>query len=36
LVGIYRKNPKNFRPEYCFHVPAIMFQRFPVLSCRIR
>jgi len=23
LVGNHRKNPKNFRWEYCFHVPVI-------------
>jgi hypothetical protein len=22
LAGIHRKNPKNFRPEYCFHAPV--------------
>jgi hypothetical protein len=36
-----RKNPKNFRSEYCFHVPAISGAflqdtvTFPYLSCRI-
>jgi hypothetical protein len=35
------KNPNNFRPEYCFHIPAIsgVFLRdtvtFSHLSCRI-
>jgi len=35
------KNPDNFRPEYCFHVPAISgvslqdTVTFPHLSCRI-
>jgi hypothetical protein len=22
LAGVHRKNPKNFRPEYCFDVPV--------------
>jgi hypothetical protein len=35
------KNPKIFRPEYCFHVPVISgaflqnMVTFPHLSCRI-
>ncbi len=31
LVGNYRKNPENFRTEYCFHVTAIsgVFQPEP-------
>jgi hypothetical protein len=39
---IHRKNPKNFRPEYCSHVSAISgaFLQDPVtfsrLSCRIQ
>jgi hypothetical protein len=42
LAGIHRKIPKNFRPEYCFHVSAIsgaLLQdtvTFPHLSFRIR
>jgi hypothetical protein len=36
------KNPKTFRPEYCFHIPAISGSflqdpvTFPHLSCRIQ
>ncbi len=41
LTGIHRKNPKNFRPEYGFHILAISVAflqdtlAFPHLSCRI-
>ncbi len=42
LAGIHRKNPHHFRPEYCFHVPAISgvflpdTVTFAHLSSRIR
>jgi hypothetical protein len=33
-AGIHQKNPKHFRSEYYFHVPAIC-GAFPHLFCKI-